>query len=184
MDANTETAAADLTCTRIEAGLYTIRVGGHAFFVAKDRKGSWGVEGLDNRSEDLLSGGIYHGTAYAAANELAGRLEGDRADGNFTTLKAVKAALAAIVVEPEPEPELEWRGCRDLIEVPGVHGSQVTTSGPFPYRAPVANGPEGNPAARGGCCFLDVRDDGARRLRNVNGNHTEVGAWTLDGIAA
>ena len=52
--------------------------------------------------------------------------------------------------------------------------TETKTYGPYPYRAPVAR--DENPAAHGGVCYRDERADQVR-LRNVNGDHEEVGPW-------
>lgn len=47
-----------------------------------------------------------------------------------------------------------------------------------PFTRPVGNPHDQNPAAHGCVCYVVERvEDGARRLENVNGLHTEVGPW-------
>lgn len=53
----------------------------------------------------------------------------------------------------------------------------MKTLGPFPFTGPAKGTHSPNRAAHGNVCFVDVRPNGARRERNVNGRHEELGSW-------
>ena len=55
--------------------------------------------------------------------------------------------------------------------------TNTKTLGPFPFTGPAKGAKRPNRKAHGGVCYVDVRENGKRRERNVNGAHSEIGTW-------
>ena len=83
------TSTKPATSTRVQAGHYHVKCGTHAFLVARDTSSWWFIEGLDNRTDEMIRSHVYHGTAYAAASELL-------RDARVYGAPTLKAAVAEI----------------------------------------------------------------------------------------
>ena len=55
--------------------------------------------------------------------------------------------------------------------------NEITTLGPYCFGGTVKFPVAENRAAHGCVLYVDVRADGMRRQRNVNGWHEEIGEW-------
>lgn len=78
---------ADITTTRTAPGVYTVRTGGHSFFVMRGGRRTWTIDGLDDRTEDEIKRSIF-----AVAESIVNKL-----NANAPSLKIAIARIEAAV---------------------------------------------------------------------------------------
>jgi hypothetical protein len=173
----TETA----TVTRIRAGVYNVECNGYRFFIMRDNSRRWGIEGLDDRTDDEVGAGTFEGTDFARS---AAVLDANDLHGAGSLKAAVAAIEGMTYPEPAPADSIDIQedyvdaqvAYEDDVDWDDVDAGSIETFGPYPYTGP-ARGAEENASAHGNVSYVDRDSHGRTRDRNVNGAHEETGAW-------